>query len=80
MTFTKVDLRLQHYPHNDPLLIGDNIDNNSLHFSGNDVGQILVDNGSSIDILILPCFVKMGLTKKHLWKLYYWLISFGTKN
>jgi hypothetical protein len=38
ISFTQADLRLQHYPHNDPLVIRDNIGKNSVHFAGNDVG------------------------------------------
>ena len=48
----QADLRLQHYTHNDPLVIRANIGKNSVHFVGNDVGRILVDNGSSADILV----------------------------
>jgi len=66
ISFTQADLRLQHYPHNDPLVIRANIDKNSVHFAGNDVGRILVDNGSSVDILVWQCFVTMGFTEKAL--------------
>ena len=45
ISFTEEDLRLQHYPHNNPLVIRDNNDKNSVHFTGNDVDRILVDNG-----------------------------------
>ena len=68
ISFTQADLRLQHYPHNDPLVIRANIGKNSMHFVGNDVGRILVDNGSSADILVWQCFVKMGLTETALKK------------
>jgi len=68
ISFTQVDLWLQHYPHNDPLVIRANIGKNSVHFAGNDVGRILVDNGSSTDILIWQYFVKMGVTEKDLQK------------
>ena len=50
-----------------------------MHFAGNDVGRILVDNGSSTDILVWQCFVKMGLTEKALQKTQYPLIGFGGK-
>ena len=68
ISFTQADLRLQHYPHNDPLVIRANIGKNSVHFAGNDVGRILVDNGSSADILVWQCFVKMGFTEAALKK------------
>jgi len=79
ITFTQADLRLQHYPHNDPLVIRANIGKNSVHFAGNDVGRILVDNGSSADILVWQCFVKMGFTEAALKKSQYPLIGFGGK-
>ena len=79
ISFTQADLRLQHYPHNDPLVIRANISKNSVHFAGNDVGRILVDNGSSTDILVWQCFVKMGLTEKALQKTQYPLNGFGGK-
>ena len=68
ISFSQADLRQQHYPHNDPLVIRANISKNSVHFAGNDVGRILVDNGSSTDILIWQYFVKMGVTEKDLQK------------
>ena len=79
ISFTQADLRLQHYPHNDPLVIRANIGKNSVHFAGNDVGRILVDNGSSADILVWQCFVKMGFTEIVLKKSQYPLIGFGGK-
>jgi len=50
-----------------------------VHFAGNDVGRILVDNGSSANILVWQCFIKMGHTEKDLKKLQYPLIGFGGK-
>jgi len=50
-----------------------------VHFAGNDVGRILVDNGSSADVLTWQCFVKMGFTEKNLHKSQYPLIGFGGK-
>ena len=67
------------YPHNDPLVIRANIGKKSVHFARNDVGRILVDNGSSADILVWQCFVKMGFTEKALQKSQYPLIGFGDK-
>ena len=46
---------------------------------GNDVGPILVDHGSSADVLTWQCFVKMGFTEKNLHKSQYSLIGFGGK-
>jgi len=78
MSFTEAD-RLQHYPQNDHLIIRANIGKNLVCFIGNDVGRILIDNGSSVDILIWQCFIKMGLIKNHLQKPQYPLIGFGGK-
>ena len=51
ITFSEADLRLQHYPHNVPLIIRANIGKNSVHFTRSNVGHILIDNGSSPDII-----------------------------
>jgi hypothetical protein len=51
ITFTAADIQLQHYPHNDPLVIRANIGKNTKFYFGNDVGRVLVDNGCSADIL-----------------------------
>jgi hypothetical protein len=56
ITFTTADIRLQHYPHNDPLVIRANIGKNTKYYFGNDVGRVLLDNGSSCDILTWQCF------------------------
>ena len=79
ITFSEADLRFQHCPHNDPLVIHANIGRNSVHFAGNDVGQILVYHGSSTYVLTWQCFVKMGFTEKNLHKTQYLLIGFGGK-
>jgi hypothetical protein len=79
ITFSEADLRLQHYPYNDPLVIRANIEKNSVHFAGNDVGRILIDNGSSANVLTWQCFLKMGFTEKNLHKSQYPLIGFGGK-
>jgi hypothetical protein len=62
ITFTAADIRLQHYPHNDPLIIRANIGKNTKYYFGNDVGRVLVDNDSSADILTWRCFSDMVLT------------------
>jgi len=79
ITFSEADLRLQHYPHNDPLVIQANIGRNSMHFAGNDVGRILVDNGSSTDVLTWQCFLKMGFSEKNLHKSQHPLVGFEGK-
>jgi hypothetical protein len=65
--------------HNDPLVIRANIGRNSVHFAGNNIGRILIDNGSSANVLTLQCFLKMGFIEKNLLKSKYPLIGFGGK-
>ena len=50
-----------------------------MHFVGNDVGLILVDNGISANVLTWQCFLKMGFNEKNLHKSQYPLIGFGGK-
>jgi hypothetical protein len=64
ITFTAADIRQQHYPHNDPLVIRANIGKNTKYYFGNDVGRVLVDNGSSANILAV--FFQHGLQKGRL--------------
>jgi hypothetical protein len=70
---------LQHYPHNDPLVIRENIGKNMKYYFGNDVGQVLVDNGSSTDILTWQCFSDMGFKIEDLQKAEHPLYGFGNK-
>ncbi|GFZ06817.1 hypothetical protein Acr_18g0009870 [Actinidia rufa] len=60
ITFTNDDLRGLHLPHDDALVISIVIANFNLQ-------RILVDNGSSVDILFISAFEKMkiGLDKLH---------------
>jgi hypothetical protein len=73
------DIRLQHYPHNDPLVIRANISKNTKYYFGNDVGRVLEDNGSSADILTWQCFSGMGFKKEDLKKAEHPLYDFGNK-
>jgi hypothetical protein len=79
ITFMVADIRLQHYPHNDPLVIRANISKNTKYYFGNDVGRVLVDNGSSADILTWQCFSGMGFKKEDLKKAEHPLYDFGNK-
>jgi hypothetical protein len=51
ITFTAADIKLQHYPHNDPLVIRANIGKNTKYYFGNNMGRVLVDNDSLEDVL-----------------------------
>jgi hypothetical protein len=56
ITFSEEDVKLQCFPHNDALVIKANIASWTL-------GKLLVDNGSSADIIFTDAFYKMGLSK-----------------
>jgi hypothetical protein len=56
ITFSEEDVRLQGCPHNNALVIEANIASWTL-------GKLLVDNGSSADIIFADAFDKMGLNR-----------------
>jgi hypothetical protein len=56
ITFSEEDVRLQGFPHNDAMVIEANIASWTL-------GKLLVDNGSSANIIFTYAFNKMGLRK-----------------
>jgi hypothetical protein len=57
ITFTSEDEAGVSYPHDDALVVTLMIANYTIH-------RILVDNGSSADILFLPAFEKMKIEQK----------------
>ena len=59
MTFNEADARGVRQPHNDPLVI-------MLTIEGFHTKRILVDNGSSADIIYLPAFQQLKLDPKRL--------------
>ena len=59
ITFRESDVRLVHHLHCDALVITTMMTNNNIH-------RILVDNGSSVDILYYQTFQKMGLKNSDL--------------
>lgn len=70
MSFNKVDVRGVKQPHNDPLVIMLNID-------GFNTKRILVDNGSSVDIIYLPAFQQLKLDPRRLRPFDSPLVSFS---
>jgi hypothetical protein len=72
ITFTKEDFRLKSTNHNDAMVIEVNI-------AGWIIGKILVDNGSSADILFLRTFEEMNLSQHMLHPPEYSLLGFGGK-
>ena len=59
ITFTEEDARHVHFSHNDPLVVEAQIANKT-------VSRILVDNGSSVNILFKPAFHAIGLIEANL--------------
>ena len=59
MSFNEVDARGVKQPHNDPLVM-------LLNIEGFNTKRILVDNGSSADIIYLPTFQQLKLDLRRL--------------
>jgi hypothetical protein len=72
ITFTEEDFTLKSTNHNDAMVIEVNIARWIIE-------KILVDNGSSADILFLKTFEKMNLSQHMLHPLEYPLLGFGGK-
>jgi hypothetical protein len=72
ITFTEEDFKLKSAIHNDAMVIEVNI-------AGWIIGMVLVDNGSSTDILFLKTFEKMNLSQHMLHPPEYPLQGFGGK-
>jgi hypothetical protein len=72
ITFTEEDFKLKSTIHNDAMVIEVNI-------AGWVIGKVLVDNGSSVDILFLKTFEKMNLSQHMLDPPEYPLQGFGGK-
>jgi hypothetical protein len=72
ITFTEEDFKLKSTNHNDAMVIEVNI-------AGWVIRKILVDNGSSVDILFLKTFEKMNLSQHMLHPPEYPLQGFGGK-
>ena len=59
ITFSDSDLEGCQHPHDDPLVIRVVVDNKTIH-------RVLVDNGSSADIIFASAFDRMGIGKEKL--------------
>ena len=70
MSFNETNARGVKRPHNDPLVI-------MLIIEGFNTKKILVDNGSSADIIYLPAFQQLKLDPKRLWPFDSPLVSFS---
>ena len=62
--FSEEDARRLHHPHHDVLVISIWVGDYNMH-------RVLVNNGSSVDILYYPAFQQMRIDKE-------WLISMNT--
>ena len=59
ITFSDLDLEGCQHPHDDPLVIRAVVANKTIH-------RVLVDNGSSVDIIFASAFDKMGIGREKL--------------
>jgi hypothetical protein len=72
ITFTEEDFKLKSVIHNDAMV-------NEVNIAGWIIGKVLVDNGSSADILFLKTFEKMNLSQHMLHPPEYPFQGFGGK-
>jgi hypothetical protein len=79
ITFTEADLKLKRYPQEDPIVIRVVLGRNTKYLLGNDVGGILVDNGSSADIITYELFKRMEFRDDQLQKTSKPLYGFDNK-
>ena len=68
--FSKEDARHLHHPHDDALVISIRVENYNVH-------PMLVDNGSSADILYYLAFQHMGINRARLIRTNASLVGFG---
>ena len=68
--FSEEDARWLHHPHDDVLVVSIWVEDYNMH-------RVLVDNGSSTDILYYPTFPQMGIDKERLLSTNFPVIGFG---
>jgi len=68
--FTEEDARRFHHPHNDALVV-------SIRVGDYNTYRVLIDNGSSTDILYYPTFQQMRIEKERLILTNAPLVGFG---
>ena len=68
--FSEEDARRLHHPHDDALVINVRVGDYNVH-------RVLVDNGSSADILYYPAFQQIGIDKARLIPMNAPLVGFG---
>ena len=70
ITFTDEDSSRIHHPHDDAIVI-------TLLIAGYSTRRVLIDNGSSADILYYPAFQQMNLEREQLRSVHSPLVGFG---
>ena len=70
MGFSEEDARRLHHPHDDALVVSIRVGDYNVH-------RVLVDNGSSADILYYPAFQQMGIDRAQLIPMNASLVGFG---
>ena len=70
ITFTDEDASRIHHPHDDAIVI-------TLLIADYSTRRVLVDNGSSVDILYYPAFQQMNLGREQLRPVHSPLVGFG---
>ena len=68
--FSEEDARHLHHPHDDALIVSIRVGDYNVH-------RMLVDNGSSADILYYPAFQQMGIDRTRLIPTNAPLVGFG---
>ena len=68
--FSEEDARCLHHPHDDALVVSVRVGDYNVHW-------MLVDNGSSADILYYPAFQQMGINRARLTPTNAPLVGFG---
>ncbi|XP_065630950.1 uncharacterized protein LOC136068151 [Quercus suber] len=68
--FTEEDARRLHHPHDDALVVSIRVGDYNVH-------RVLIDNGSSVDILYYPAFQQMGIDRAQLMPASAPLVGFG---
>ena len=68
--FSKEDARRLHHPHDDALVVSIRVGEYNTH-------RVLVDNGSSADILYYPAFQQMMIDREQLVPMNTPLVGFG---
>ena len=68
--FSEDDARRLHHPHDDALVVNIRVEDYNVH-------RMLVDNGSSADILYYPAFQQIGINRARLTPTNASLVGFG---